>query len=141
MSEEKLSTREKLLQVIEGMEQAGSLMTISGVAKEVGVSNSTIHNRYPNLAERIRSQTGVAREKNVKTQLVRRLGTIKNEKAKRARVLKELEDVKEMLCKANSINAALQFENDSLKAQLDELRCQSLAQVVTLIKMPSRFSD
>ena len=134
MSEEKLTTREKILQVIEGMEQAGSLMTISGVAKEARVSNSTIHNRYQDLAERIRASTGVVREKDVKTQLAKRLGTIKGEKAKRARVREELEEVKELLRKVNSVNAALQLENASLKAQIDELRRQGRAQIVSFIK-------
>jgi hypothetical protein len=123
--EEKLTTREKILQVIEGMEQAGSLMTISGVAKEAAVSNSAIHNRYPYLAERIRASAGVVKEKDVKSQLVKRLGNIKDEKAKRARVREELEEVKELLRKVNSVNATLQFENASLKTQLEDIRRQA----------------
>lgn len=119
MPEEQLTVREKILQVIEGMQQAASLMTISGVAKEAGISNSTIHNRYPDLAERIRVLAGVVKEKDVKTQLTKRVGIIKEEKAKRARVREELEEVKELLRKVNSVNAALQFENTSLKAQLN----------------------
>lgn len=128
----KLNTRGKILQVIEGMEQAGSLMTISGVAKEAGVSNSTIHNRYPELAERVRVSAEVARGNDAKIQLARRLGAIKEEKAKRARVREELEEVKELLRKVNSANAALQFENASLKAQMEELRRKERAQVVRL---------
>jgi AcrR family transcriptional regulator len=130
VSEVKLTAREKILQVIEGMEQAGSLMAISRVAKEAGVSNSTIHNRYPDLAERIRISAGVVTEKDVKTQLVKRLGTIKDEKAKRARVREELEETKELLRKINSVNATLQFENVSLKAQLDDLRRQTRIHII-----------
>lgn len=130
MSEVKLTAREKILQVIEGMEQAGSLMAISRVAKEAGVSNSTIHNRYPDLAERIRISAGVVTEKDVKTQLGKRLGTIKDEKAKRARVREELEETKELLRKINSVNATLQFENVSLKAQLDDLRRQTQIHII-----------
>ena len=112
------------------MEQAGSLMAISRVAKEAGVSNSTIHNRYPDLAERIRISAGVIAEKDVKTQLVKRLGTIKDEKTKRARVREELEETKELLRKISSVNATLQFENVSLKAQLEDLRRQTLIHIV-----------
>ncbi len=130
MSKEILTAREKILQVIEGMEQAGSLMAISRVAKEAGVSNSTIHNRYPDLAERIRISAGVIAEKDVKTQLVKRLGTIKDEKTKRARVREELEETKELLRKISSVNATLQFENVSLKAQLEDLRRQTLIHIV-----------
>jgi AcrR family transcriptional regulator len=111
------------------MEQAGSLMTISAVAREVGVSSSTIHNRYSDLAERIREYVGDVSEKDIKSQLARRHGQIKDKKAKRARVREELEEVKQLLRKVNSVNAALQFENAALKSQLDELRHQNRAKV------------
>jgi hypothetical protein len=116
MPESELTTRQKLLLIIGGMEQAGSIMTISGVAKEARMSNSSIHNRYPDLAERIRESAGVIKEKDAKTQLTKRLGTIKEEKAKQARLRKELEEVKVLLQKADSVNAALQLENGRLKA-------------------------
>jgi AcrR family transcriptional regulator len=127
-----LRTRDKILQVIEGMEKAGSLMTISGVAKEVGIANATIHNRYPDLAERIRSSSGVIKEKEVKMQLAKRLGTIKDEKAKRRRLRDELDSVKEFLRKVNSVNAALQLKNIALEAQLAEMRKERRAQVVSI---------
>lgn len=132
MSKGKLSTREKILQVIEGMEQAGSLMTISGVAKEAKVSNSTIHNRYPDLAERIRLSAGVVIEKDAKEELTRRLGAIKEEKAKRSRLREQLEETKELSRKIASVNATLQFENASLKARLDEERYRHRAHVANL---------
>ena len=116
MPDSLLTTRQKLLLVIEGMENAGSIMTISGVAKEARISNSSIHNRYPDLAERIRESAGVIKGKDAKTQLTKRLGTIKEEKAKQARLRKELEEVKVLLQKADSVNAALQLENSRLKA-------------------------
>ena len=115
MPESLLTTRQKLLLVIEGMENAGSIMTISGVAKEASISNASIHNRYPDLADRIRQSAGVVKEKDAKTQLIKRLGTIKEEKTKRARLSKELEEVKALLEKTDSVNAALQLENGRLK--------------------------
>lgn len=69
------------------------------------------------LADRIRESAGMAKEKDTRTQLTKRLGTIKEEKAKRARLREELEKVKALLQKADSINAALQLENSQLKAQ------------------------
>jgi hypothetical protein len=115
MPDSLLTTRQKLLLVIEGMENAGSIMTISGVAKEASISNASIHNRYPDLADRIRQSAGVVKEKDAKTQLIKRLGTIKEEKTKRARLSKELEEVKALLQKTDSVNAALQLENGRLK--------------------------
>lgn len=132
MPEDKLTTREKILHVIEGMEKAGSLMTISGVAKVAGVANATIHNRYPDLAERIRSSSGVIKEKDVKMQLTKRLGTIKEEKAKRSRLRDELDSVKELLRKVNSVNATLQFKNNTLESQLAEERRRHRPQVVNI---------
>ena len=107
-------------------------MTISGVAKEVGIANATIHNRYPDLAERIRSSSGVIKEKDVKKQLTRRLGTIKDEKAKRSRLRDELDTVKELLRKVNSVNATLQFKNNLLESQLAEMRKERRPQVVSI---------
>ena len=116
MSDSNLTTRQKLILIIEGMEKAGSILTISGVAKEARLSNAAIHNRYPDLADRIRKSAGVVKEKDAKSQLTKRLGTIKEEKAKRARVRKELEEIKLLLQKADSVNAALQLDNSRLKA-------------------------
>ena len=116
MSDSELTTRQKLELVIEGMEKAGSIMTISGVAKEASISNASIHNRYPDLADRIRQSAGVVKEKDAKTQLTKRLGTIKEGKTKQARLRQELEEVKALLQKTDSVNAALQLENGRLKA-------------------------
>lgn len=116
MPDSELTTRQKLLLVINGMETAGSIMTISGVAKEAGISNASIHNRYPDLADRIRETAGVLKEKGAKTQLTKRLGTIKEGKTKQARLRQELEEVKALLQKTDSVNAAFQLENGRLKA-------------------------
>lgn len=102
--------------IIEGMEKAGSIITISGVAKEASISNALIYNRYPDLADRIRESAGVRKEKDARTQLTKRLGTIKEEKAKLAKLRKELEEVKTLLQITDSVNAALQLENGRLKA-------------------------
>lgn len=116
MPDSELTTRQKLMLIIEGMEKAGSIMTISGVAKAARISNASIHNRYPDLADRIRQSSGVLKETDARTQLTKRLGTISEEKAKRARIRKELEEVKALLQKTASVNAALQLENGRLKA-------------------------
>jgi len=132
MLEEKLTTRDKILQIIDGMEREESLITISGVAREANIANSTIHNRYPELAERIRSSAGVIKEKDVKKKLTQRLGTIKEEKAKRTRLREEFESLKELMRKVNSINATLQFKNNALEAQLAEERRKNRVQVVNI---------
>ena len=116
MPDSELTTRQILLLIIKGMEKAGSIMTISGVAKEAKISNAAIHNRYPDLADLIRQSAGMVKEGGGKAPLEKRLGTISEEKAKRARIRKELEEVKALLQKTDSVNAALQMENGRLKA-------------------------
>lgn len=125
MADAPLTTREKLLLIIEGMEQSGSIMTISGVAREAGISSAAIHNRYPDLADRIRESAGAAKEEGARGKPAKRGGTIAEEKAKLARLRQELAKVKTLLQKTDSVNAALQLENGRLKAlnrkYLDEL--------------------
>lgn len=116
MADAPLTTRQKLLQTIEGMEKTGSIMTISGVARETGISGATIHNRYPDLAELIRESAGAVKEQAAKGKLAKRNGTIMEEKAKRERLRQELAEVKTLLQKTDSVNAALQLENGRLKA-------------------------
>lgn len=125
MPEEGITTRLRILEVIEGMEEAGSIMSVSGVAREVGISHSAIFNRYSDLAERIRVSAGKVKEKDAQVQLATRLGKLKEEKEKRAKLREELVKIKEELRKANSINAALQLENASLKAELNDTRGRS----------------
>jgi len=115
MADTPLTTRQRLLQIIEGMEQAGSIMTISGVAKEAGVSSAAIHNRYPDLADRIRKSAGAVKVEDARVKLTKRSGAIKEEKAKRAKLRQELAEVKALLQKSDSVNAALQLENSRLK--------------------------
>jgi AcrR family transcriptional regulator len=98
------------------MEQAGSILTISGVAKEAGITGPAIHTRYPDLADRIRDLAEKEKEQDDKTQLEKRRGRIKEEKAKQERLRMELADIKELLRKADSVNAMLVFENERLKA-------------------------
>lgn len=116
MTDVSSTTRQKLLQVIEGMEQSGSIMTISGVAREAGISGAAIHNRYPDLAERIRESAGVVKEQDSKGKLIKRNGVIMEEKAKRERLRQELAEAKALLQKTDSVNAALQLENSRLTA-------------------------
>ena len=114
------STREKIEGVIEGMLQAGSLMTISGVAREAGVSNATIHNRYPDLAERIRELAGKAAQRNAKAELEKRRGKIKEAKTLVAELRGEIAELKESLHKSRSVNATLVLENESLQTKYAE---------------------
>lgn len=116
MADAPLTTRQKLLLIIEGMEQSGGIMTISGVAREAGISSAAIHNRYPDLAGRIRESAGAVKAEDARGKLAKRSSTIAEEKAKQARLRQELAEVRALLQKTDSVNAALQLENGRLKA-------------------------
>ena len=118
------STRERIENAIEEMREAGSRMTIAGVAREAGVSNAAIHNRYPDLAARIRELSGKTGERNLQAELSRRRGNIKREQAQRRALRDQLAEKTEQLRKASSVNASLDLENQSLKAEIGDLKRQ-----------------
>ncbi len=97
-------------------------MTISGVAREAGTSNASIHNRYPDLAARIRELAGKAAERDTKQVLSKCTGRIKGMNDKLSGKNNEIAELKEMLAKANSVNASLDLENRSLKVEIEKLR-------------------
>lgn len=114
------STRERIEEVIEWMRQAGSIMTISSVAREAGVSNATIHNRYPDLAEHIRELAGKAAQRDAKAALEKRQGKIKTAKNKIADLREEIAELKQALDLSGSVNASLKLESESLRAKLEQ---------------------
>ena len=89
-------------------------ISISALAEEAGVSDSTIHNRYPEIAAEVREITGKAHkvqrdEKNVK---------LKSEKAKNKELREYIEQLESDIRKLTSINATLSNENIQLKAEI-----------------------
>ena len=89
-------------------------ISISSLAEEAGVSDSTIHNRYPTIAAEVREITGKIHkaqrdEKNVK---------LKSEKSKNKELRKYIEQLELDIRKLTSINATLDNENIQLKAEM-----------------------
>jgi AcrR family transcriptional regulator len=58
-----MGTRDKIINAIEEMLAANESVSISAVAAKCGVSHALIHNRYPDLKERIKELKGAQREK------------------------------------------------------------------------------
>ena len=89
---------------------------IAAVAEEAGVSNATIHNRYPDIAERIRKMVIEELPDEVKKERdpVRK----KNQERERLKALRqEVEQLKKDLSRSQSINLRLFKENEILKAR------------------------
>lgn len=93
-------------------------ISIAAVAREAGVSNATIHNRYPDVAERVRAlqvATGGGRSKmmpDTSDALHRKLREVRQ----------EVERLKDDLAKSQSINLRLIKENELLQARLQRHR-------------------
>lgn len=89
-------------------------ISIASVAEEAKVSEATIHNRYPAIADEIRQITGKA----LKAQRDEKTQSLKLEKGKSRELRSEIEGLELQLKKLVSINAALQNENAKLKAEI-----------------------
>ncbi|KQR77025.1 hypothetical protein ASG35_12180 [Burkholderia sp. Leaf177] len=92
----------------------GERISIAAVAREAGLSNSTIHNRYPDIAERVHAL-------HVKTSRHQRKSLpdstdVLQRKLKEAR--QAIEQLKSDLVKSQSINLRLAKENEQLTARL-----------------------
>lgn len=88
-------------------------ISIAAVAREAGVSNATIHNRYPEIAERVRALHAQA-SKDV-TKAIPDTSEVLYKKLQQAR--KEINQLKEDLVRSQSINLRLVRENEMLHAR------------------------
>lgn len=91
----------------------GHKLSIAAVAKEAGVSNATIHNRYPDIAERIRTLVSGS----YVAQLEAKRGSLKECQGKLAQARNEIEQLTADLRKSQSINLRLLKQNELLRAQ------------------------
>lgn len=91
----------------------GRKMSIAAVAKEAGVSNATIHNRYPDIAEKIRKLVSGSYVE----QLEAKRGSLKECQGKLAQARKEIEQLKSDLSQSQSINLRLAKENELLRSR------------------------
>jgi AcrR family transcriptional regulator len=90
-------------------------ISISALAEEAGVSDSTIHNRYPEIAAEVRELIG----KEHKAQRDDKHEALKSEKAKGRTQRDSIEMLESDIRKLTSINATLLHENSRLRAELE----------------------
>ncbi len=121
-------TREKELQLAlyrieRGRTKAGEKkVTITGVAREAGVSAALIHNHYPKIAEAIREVQGRSSraQRDVKHQDL----SVERE---RSRILrKEIDELRKKVAGLASINEMLIIENRTLKAKNNDSKVVDL---------------
>ncbi|WP_019894840.1 hypothetical protein [Hydrogenovibrio halophilus] len=89
-------------------------LSISALAEEAGVSDSTIHNRYSEIAAEVREIMG----KEHKAQRDEKIEKLKLEKSKNRELREHIEQLESDIRKLTSINATLSNENAQLKAEM-----------------------
>ena len=89
-------------------------ISISALAEEAGVSDSTIHNRYPEIAAEVREIIG----KEHKSQRDEKNKKLKSEKSKNKELREYIQQLESDVRKLTSINATLSNENAQLKAEM-----------------------
>jgi AcrR family transcriptional regulator len=90
-------------------------LSISAVAEEAGVSDSTIHNRYPEIAAEVRQIAG----RLYKMQRDEKSEKLKSVKDKNRELRNFIENLESENRKAASIIMTLKAENEQLKAEFD----------------------
>jgi len=88
-------------------------ISIAAVAREAGVSNATIHNRYPEIAERVRALHARTAKDVIRT--IPDTSEVLHKKLQQAR--KEIDQLQKYLVKSQSINLRLVRENEILRAR------------------------
>src|SRR6478672_12025241 len=83
-------------------------VSIAPVAREAGVSNATIHNRYPEIAERVRALH--ARTSRDRPKAIPDPAEVLHKKLQQAR--KEIDQLKRDLTRSQSINLRLTKKNE-----------------------------
>jgi len=99
-------TEAALYVVFEHMQSLGETLSISGLAKRAGVSAALIHNRYPDLAEKVRAATG----KDARSQRNAKEKLLAQEKAKNQAIRLELENLRKEIVDLASVNESLRVE-------------------------------
>jgi len=101
-----------IFRIERGRSQYGSTkLSISSVAREVGVTAPLIHNHYPTIAALIRTKQGASsREQRDAKQT-----ELAEERRKSAQLRSELKEERSKVAKLATLNEMLQIENDELK--------------------------
>jgi AcrR family transcriptional regulator len=89
-------------------------ISISAVAREVGISAALIHNHYPAAAEAIRDAQG----RSSRMQRDMKQDDLKDERGKNSDLRKEIKELRAQIAKLASLNEMLHLDNLDLSAKL-----------------------
>ncbi|MEM7361322.1 MAG: TetR family transcriptional regulator [Pseudomonadota bacterium] len=102
--------------------KTGRKLSIAAVAEEAGVSTATIHNRYPEIADKVRQLLN----KDARQQRDEKSQALKEEKSKRKELLDENRLLRQQMAELVSRNATLEAELDHLRALVES---KNIAQI------------
>lgn len=102
--------------------KAGRKLSIAAVAEEAGLSTATIHNRYPEIADKVRQLLN----KDARQQRDEKNQALKEEKSKRKELLDENRLLRQQMAELVSRNATLEAELDHLRALVES---KNIAQI------------
>jgi len=97
-------------------------LSIASVAQEAGVSSALIHNRYPNIADEIRSKCGRA----YKTRVVDKVNEVSKLRQTNRELRAELKLYKDQLRNLASINLAQEHRLRVLEAMVETKKIEIL---------------
>ncbi|WP_322034649.1 TetR family transcriptional regulator [Burkholderia sp. BCC1970] len=102
-----------IFRIERGRAHSGSTkLSISSVAREVGVTAPLIHNHYPEIANLIRTKQGASS----RAQRDAKQSELMDERRKNAQLRRELAEERAKVAKLASINETLEMERDKLNA-------------------------
>lgn len=90
-------------------------LSISAVARELGVSPALIHNHYPKAAEDIRQRQG----RSSRSQRDMKHDQLKEEQKKNLDYRLEIKELRLQVARLATLNEMLGLENQKLKAQIE----------------------
>ena len=96
-------TEQRLKDAIKQLQQAGSKVSISAVAKAADVTPALIHNTYPGIAEQIRTVTG----KTARSQGDAKYDALAQERQRNRALRVEVDHLRQECAKLASINLTL----------------------------------
>ena len=111
----KADTRASLEGAIARAKDRGTGMSISAVAREVGVTPAAIHNTYPDLAEKIRAMVGMG----VRQQRDATLQELRDVRERNRELREQLAKAESDLRRLASVNETLREDARLLRAQVD----------------------
>ncbi len=107
----KEKTFDALSKAIDDFASRGDKISISAIARFVGVTPSLIHNTYPDIAERIRALGG----KSLRVQRDSQRQALALEKDKNKKLRTELLELKKAFAKLASVNQLLSLELENCR--------------------------